>query len=97
MRNGVMVDLVLKIGSFELVVYITYDGRRIPEQLKSPENNSGVIEFNVMSLMQAFEETKSGQYKDALIEFLARSHTGKYWHYHPREVRFQQRHDEFCL
>ena len=95
MRNGVMVDLVLKVGSFELVVYITYDGRRIPEQLKSPENNSGVIEFNVMSLMQAFEETKSGQYKDALIEFLARSHTGKYWHYHPREVRFQQRHDEF--
>ncbi|WP_394222687.1 competence protein CoiA family protein [Alteromonas gracilis] len=94
-RYGVIVDLVLGIGDFELIVYITYDGRHIPHQLKSIDKNSGVIEFNVMSLMQAFEETQSGQYKDVLIEFLAHSHTGKFWHHHPREERFQHRHDKF--
>lgn len=85
-KEEVLFDLVLTKGKHKLYVFITYKGRPFPEKLIHHKQQDSIIEFNVFALLNAFSETKTGQYKEILAKFLASSAEGKKWRFHPREV-----------
>lgn len=88
-NDDVLFDLVLTKGKHRLYVYITYHGRPFPQHLLYGKPVHPIIEFNAIALLNAFSETKTGQYKEVLNTFLASTVMGKKWRSHPRE--------ELCL
>ena len=87
-KGEVIFDLALTKGKHKLYVYITYKGRPFPEGVLQHKQKDAIIEFNVIALLNAFSEAKTGQYKVILATFLASSAEGKKWHSHPREGSF---------
>ena len=92
--NGVLFDLMLSKGEYNLYVYVTYNSRPFPHHVTQSDQSEAVVEFNVLALLNAFSKAKTGQYKEILTDFLASSTDGKRWHCHPREpVCLQQLRD----
>ncbi|GAC14711.1 competence protein CoiA family protein [Aliiglaciecola lipolytica] len=83
-----VVDILAKIGSFELVIYITYKDRVVPDSLYRPTNsNCGVVELDARFLAKEFQEVPTGQYTKALQSYLSENYLGKKWIYHPRKQK----------
>lgn len=80
------VDIIAKIDTFILVIFITYKGRNLPKSLRSPANSKcGVIELQATALREVFSKKVNGQYTQVLKDYLAESLEGKQWIYHPRQ------------
>lgn len=95
-RMGSVFDLILNVDGWEILVYITYQGRRFPEVDVPAGSRVGLIEINAMEIKSAFKSITSGQYKKALSDFLAQSYVGKKWHYHPRERRAEEDFNKYA-
>lgn len=85
--GGILVDVLTSIGDFNLVIYVTYKDRKIPEDLLRLDiNNYGVLDINVSQLFRIYQDEKQGRYTELLRKFLSDSVDGKSWVYHPREA-----------
>ena len=86
--SGSEVDVVGYIDEIPFVIYITYKGRIVPDELYVPEpERCGVIELNLSDLLRLFREEKEGQYEEVLRKCLEENNDGKNWIYHPREKK----------
>ena len=83
--SGVEVDVLGYVSEIPFIIYVTYKGRGIPEELKHPNiDRSGVIEVALSSLVKAFTREKEGRYIDVLKKHIEETLEGKSWVYHPR-------------
>jgi len=106
--SNIEVDILGYVKNFQFVIYVTYKGRDIPVELKTPDmEKTGIIEINLEKLLPAFKLEKKGKYINVLKSFIEESSEGKSWIYHPRyknqkkeaekksfEWLLQQRHTE---
>tara|TARA_Y100000296_G_C5179392_1_gene262473 strand:- start:8992 stop:10086 length:1095 start_codon:yes stop_codon:yes gene_type:complete len=96
-RMGSVFDLILNVDGWEILVYITYQGRAFPKVDVQAGSRVGLIEINAMEIKSAFKNITSGQYKKALSNFLAQSYVGKKWRYHPRERRAEEDFNKYAI
>jgi len=92
--NGVTVDIQGKIGNYYLAIYLTHNGRPIPESLRECANPSwGVIAISLDRTRILFRESRrrDSNYRTELIGFLADDLDSKQWVYHPRYRRAEQK------
>ena len=83
--SGVEVDVLGYVSEIPFIVYVTYKGRGIPEELKHPKmNRSGVVEIALGSLAKAFTREREGRYIEVLKKHIEETLEGKSWVYHPR-------------
>ena len=95
-RMGSIFDLILNVDGWEILVYITYQGRAFPNVDVQAGSRVGMIEINAMEIKSTFKSITSGQYKKALSDFFAQSNVGKKWHYHPRERRAEDDFNKYA-
>lgn len=92
---GVKVDVLAHVQGVPLVLYVTYEGRRVPDLLKEPTvKKCGVVELKVDCVAKVFAEKPGGKYREILLEYLETGLAGKSWAYHfsrPRSAGMQPR------
>jgi hypothetical protein len=90
--SGIVVDVLATVGGYPFVIFVSYKDRPVPIELSDlKESKAGVIEFEAKALREAFQQTKNGQYLEALKHFLMNGIEGKRWVYHPRFKEVKQK------
>jgi len=83
--SGVEVDVYGHVEEVPFILYVTYEGRRVPAELEAPViERSGIVELRVDELRQIFRDQKEGGYLKALETFIEETTSGKSWIHHPR-------------
>ena len=89
--SGVLVDILGKVNGVPFVIYVTYEGRELPEELENPTSKQGgIIELDVYKVIDLFQNEKHGKYNEALARYISEGVEGKRWAYHPREERIRK-------
>lgn len=97
--SGVQVDILGLIKAVPFVLYVTYKGRSVPDELMHPcESMCGILELNVEGIPDLFKEAKQGKYIEALRHYIEDTFIGKKWIYHPREEKALEKvkYDKEC-
>lgn len=88
---GVTVDVLGLVEDVPFVIYVTYEDRHLPLELKNPcIAKCGIIELNVNGVPRLFKKEDKGQYKDVLRKYIEEETDGKSWAYHPRDHRLEE-------
>lgn len=83
--NGVSTDMAFQIGKYQLVVFVTYEGRSLPDCSDSPFDKSlGMLEIPVKQIPIVMTAENRGRYEIALKQWLENGVAGKKWITHPR-------------
>lgn len=85
--QGVAVDFVSNIGRYQLVIYITHQGRGVPaELLENINDNCGLIELSLNDIGQLFASARQRKenFKSLLLCYLSDNLSSKTWLKHPR-------------
>lgn len=90
--SGVEVDVLGDVKGIPFVIYVTYEGREIPDTLRAPKTSRcGVVEVNLAGVASRFRQEKYGRYIEALKTYIEQSTEGKHWVYHPRYLAAHQK------
>lgn len=86
--SNVTVDVLGYVENVPFVIYVTYQDRSVPTELKPPATAlCGIVELNVNALPGLFKQEKSGQYIEVLRRYIEEQTDGKSWVFHPREIK----------
>jgi len=84
--SGATVDILGRIGQYQIAVYLSHKGRPVPDTIRNPENKqSGCIALYLDNLQQYLYQEKKGRYSHALLKFVEDHSTDRSWLFHPRE------------
>lgn len=85
----VLVDVLGSVGGRNFVVYITYPGRSIPEELMAPQDlTCGILQLRLDDIGAMFAQKEARKsYRDVLMDVLVGPGRAKRWVYHPRHSR----------
>lgn len=92
--NGVSADLSFQIGKFQLVVFVTYEGRSLPDCNSPLDKSLGILEIPVKWIPIVLTAENSGRYEKALKRWLENEVTGKKWITHPRRRNVEERSNQ---
>lgn len=87
--ENVLVDVQGRVGAHRFVVYVSYPGRPIPDDLRNPRDAAcGILELRLDAVGTAFAEKQASKsYREALMDVLVAPGKAKRWIYHPRYAR----------
>ena len=85
--QGVAVDFIGNIGQYQLVIYLTHQGRGVPaELLENINDNCGLVELSLNDIGQLFASARQRKekFKSLLLNYLSDNLHSKTWLQHPR-------------